>query len=68
LELVQNHCSVAKAAQFCSTLCGGELSLFRTVLADDVSVEPVEHLLRGDRRCAFRIAERADAAPVGEPR
>jgi predicted ArsR family transcriptional regulator len=54
LELVQNHCSIAKAAQFCSKLCAGELSLFRTVLGDDVSVERVEHLLRGDRRCAFR--------------
>jgi predicted ArsR family transcriptional regulator len=45
-----------------------DLSLFRTVLADDVSVERVEHLLRGDGRCAFRIADRADAAPVGEAR
>ncbi len=68
LELVQNHCSIAKAAQFCSKLCAGELSLFRTVLGDDVSVERVEHLLRGDRRCAFRIADRADAAPVSEAR
>jgi predicted ArsR family transcriptional regulator len=68
LELVQNHCSIAKAAQFCSKLCAGELSLFRTVLGDDVSVERVEHLLRGDRRCAFRIADRADAVPVSEAR
>jgi predicted ArsR family transcriptional regulator len=68
LELVQNHCSIAKAAQFCSKLCGGELSLFRTVLGDDVSVERVEHLLRGDRRCAFRIVDRAQAAPVGAAR
>jgi len=68
LELVQNHCSIAKAAQFCSKLCAGELSLFRTVLGDDVSVERVEHLLRGDRRCAFRIADRADAAAVSKAR
>jgi predicted ArsR family transcriptional regulator len=68
LELVQNHCSIAKAAQFCSKLCAGELSLFRTVLGDDVSAERVEQLLRGDWRCAFRIADRADVALVGEAR
>lgn len=58
LELVENHCSIAKAARLCPKLCGGELSLFRTVLGDDVSVERVEHILSGDRCCAYRIRER----------
>jgi len=58
LELVENHCSIAKAARLCPNLCGGELSLFRTVLGENVSVERVEHILSGDRCCSYRITER----------
>ncbi len=58
IELVENHCSIAKAARFCPKLCGGELSLFRAVLGDDVVVERVEHILSGDRCCAYRITDR----------
>ena len=60
LELVENHCSIAKAARLCPNLCGGELSLFRTVLGENVSVERVEHILSGDRCCSYRISERPD--------
>ena len=62
IELVENHCSIANAAQFCPQLCASELSVFRAVLGDDVSVDRVEHLLRGDRRCTYRIADQP-----GEP-
>lgn len=55
IELVENHCSISKAAQFCPKLCGGELTLFREVLGDRVTVERIEHMLSGDRRCAYRI-------------
>ena len=58
LRLVENHCSIAEAARICPNLCAGELSLFRAVLGDDVSVERVEHILSGDRCCAYRISER----------
>jgi len=58
LELVENHCSIAKAARLCSRLCGAELSLFRNVLGDDVSVARIEHILSGDRCCSYRITER----------
>jgi len=58
LKLVENHCSIAKAARFCPKLCGGELSLFRAALGDDVSVERVEHILSGDRCCAYSITDR----------
>ena len=63
IELVENHCAIARAAHFCSQLCGGELTLFREVLGDDVRVERVEHFLAGDRRCTYRIL----AAPVAAP-
>jgi len=56
--LVENHCSIAKAARFCPKLCDAEQSLFRAVLGDDVSVERVEHILSGDRCCSYCITER----------
>ena len=55
IELVQNHCSISKAAQLCPKLCGGELTLFREALGAPVTVERIEHILSGDRRCTFRI-------------
>ena len=55
MELVQNHCSISKAAQLCPTLCGGELTLFREVLGARVTVERIEHIPSGDRRCAYRM-------------
>jgi len=58
IDLVENHCSISKAARFCPKLCAGELSLFRRVLGHDVSVDRVEHILSGDRRCTYRIADR----------
>lgn len=61
IELVENHCAIARAAHFCSQLCGGELTLFREVLGDDVRVERVEHFLAGDRRCTYRILAIPDA-------
>ena len=55
IELVENHCSIANAARICSKLCGGELSLFRTLLGDGVSVERTEHILSGGRCCSYCI-------------
>lgn len=64
IELVENHCSIAKAARLCSKLCDGELALFRVVLGDRVSVERTEHILTGDRRCSFCVTEPAvDGTP-----
>lgn len=68
IDLIENHCSIAKAAQICPKLCAGELSLFRTVLGHDVSVERVEHILSGDRCCTFCITDRPrDVALKGTP-
>ncbi len=55
LLLVENHCPVCAAAEACVGLCDGELSLFRQVLGPGVTVERVEHILQGARRCAYRI-------------
>lgn len=64
LKLVENHCSIANAARLCPKLCGGELSLFRAVLGEDVSVERIEHILSGDRCCSYCITDRPNEPAV----
>ncbi|GAB4468344.1 MAG: transcriptional regulator [Elainellaceae cyanobacterium] len=55
LLLVENHCPICAAAQTCPGLCTAELDVFRAVLGAGVVVERVEHVMQGDRRCAYRI-------------
>ena len=54
---VENHCPICAAATACQGFCASELDLFRTALGPGVSVERTEHILSGDRRCAYRIAQ-----------
>lgn len=73
--LVENHCPICAAATVCQGFCRDELSLFRELLGDRVSVNRSDHILAGARRCAYRIepaggassAPRPDAAPAGRP-
>lgn len=53
---VENHCPVCVAAAACSSLCDSELDVFRRVLGPDCTVERIDHILAGARRCAYRIA------------
>jgi predicted ArsR family transcriptional regulator len=57
--LVENHCPICAAANACQGFCSTELDLFRTVLGPGVEVERVEHIVSGDRRCAYRVTPRA---------
>jgi predicted ArsR family transcriptional regulator len=52
---VENHCPICAAATACQGLCATELDLFRAVLGPDVDVERAEHIVAGDRRCAYRM-------------
>src|SRR5438270_2824597 len=54
--LVENHCPICVAATECQGFCRAELDTFRAVLGRDTSVERTEHIVQGDRRCAYRIA------------
>jgi predicted ArsR family transcriptional regulator len=54
--LVENHCPICVAATECQGFCRAELETFRAALGPDVSVERSEHIVQGDRRCAYRIA------------
>lgn len=53
--LVENHCSICTAAQNCSMLCTSELELFSSILGENVKIERTEHILQGDRRCAYLV-------------
>jgi predicted ArsR family transcriptional regulator len=57
LLLIENHCPIWAAAQTCQGLCKAELEVFRAALGAMVTVERVEHILQGDRRCAYRIKQ-----------
>jgi predicted ArsR family transcriptional regulator len=54
--LVENHCPIQTAAHTCQLLCHWEMKVFQTLLGPEVSVERVEHIMEGDRRCAYAIA------------
>lgn len=57
LLLVENHCSIEKAAQSCSQFCRSEWEVFQALLGAQVSIERVEHIIKGDRRCAYVISQ-----------
>lgn len=54
--LTENHCPICAAAQACQGFCRSELETFRRALGADATVERVEHILAGARRCAYRVA------------
>lgn len=53
--LVENHCPICHAATRCPTLCKTELSVFQRLLGDECQVIRSEHIIAGERRCAYRI-------------
>ncbi|MCJ9430411.1 helix-turn-helix transcriptional regulator [Kordiimonas marina] len=55
LLLLENHCPICEAAKACSGLCKQELMLFQNLIGEDATVERTEHVLKGGRRCAYRI-------------
>ena len=58
---IENHCPICAAATACQGFCETELDLFRAVLGPGAKVERAEHIVSGDRRCAYRIT------PVAKP-
>lgn len=53
---VENHCPICAAATACQGFCAIELDLFRSVLGPGISVQRDEHIIAGDRRCAYKIS------------
>jgi len=55
MVLIENHCPICVAAQRCQSLCRSELQVFQAALGPDVTVERLDHIVAGARRCAYRI-------------
>ncbi|WP_316837866.1 metalloregulator ArsR/SmtB family transcription factor [Pedobacter nutrimenti] len=53
--LIENHCPICAAAQVCQGFCSSELNTFKFVLGNTVDISRVNHIIAGDRRCAYRI-------------
>ncbi len=66
--LVENHCPICAAANACQGFCATELDLFRSVLGTGVEVERVEHIVSGDRRCAYRVTPEVGRRRARAPR
>ncbi len=54
--LVENHCPTCVATSSCEAFFRADLAMFRGVFGPSAAVEPTEHLINGNRRCAYRIA------------
>lgn len=57
---IENHCPICAAAEVCQGFCANELALFRATIGPGARIVRIEHLIGGDRRCAYRIEPDAD--------
>ena len=57
--LIEHHCPIREAAVACGALCGAELDVFQRVLGPGAKVTRIQHVLAGDRRCAYRVESTA---------
>ncbi|NLS13511.1 transcriptional regulator [Vibrio sp. SM6] len=53
--LIENHCPICKAAIHSPALCQTELTLFQRLLATEAQVTRREHIIAGQRRCAYWV-------------
>ena len=53
--LIENHCPICAAATACQGFCRSELEVFQEVLGDTASIERINHILSGARRCAYKV-------------
>ena len=53
--LIEHHCPIRDAAAACGALCSAELEAFQRALGPDATVTRTQHVLAGDRRCAYRV-------------
>jgi len=52
---VENHCPICAAATACQGFCATEIELFQSALGPGVKISRTEHIVNGDRRCAYRM-------------
>lgn len=54
---IENHCPICSAASVCQGFCRAEIDTFKSVLGENVEVERVDHIVKGARRCSYKICE-----------
>jgi predicted ArsR family transcriptional regulator len=54
---VENHCPICAAATACQGFCATEIELFQSVLGPGVKISRTEHIVNGERRCAYRVTD-----------
>ncbi len=54
-HLIENHCPVCTAAKSCRGLCAAELTLFQSILGEDVGISRADHIIEGARRCVYVV-------------
>jgi predicted ArsR family transcriptional regulator len=55
--LIENHCPICAAATVCIGLCAKELEVFQSILGEEINIQRVEHIIAGERRCAYQISQ-----------
>lgn len=53
--LIENHCPICSAAASCQQFCKSELEIFQRLFENEATVARTDHLLKGARRCAYKI-------------
>ena len=53
--LFENHCPICAAATQCQNFCRSELQIFQQLFADIADVNREEHIVKGARRCAYKV-------------
>ena len=53
--LIENHCPIYSAAASCQQFCKTELEIFQRLFENEATVARTDHLLKGTRRCAYKI-------------
>lgn len=55
--LIENHCPICAAATVCTELCAKELETFQSLLGNETNIQRIEHIIAGERRCAYQIRQ-----------
>lgn len=56
--LAEKHCPICAVATACTGLCRMELEIFQAALGEDATIKRIEHILNGDRRCVYQVAQK----------
>ena len=54
--LIENHCPICAAATACQGFCRSELEVFQQLLRGEATIERINHIIAGARRCAYRVS------------